>query len=586
VRTHKSVAAALGLAAVCSLAAAVGVQDSPSATPLKLDTRKDYLITDLQRVVQDLIKRADVPGLSIALIRDGQVMWHHGFGVANADTGQPVSDSSVFEAASLSKPVFAYAVLKLVDAGKLDLDTPLTKYMPGAYVENDDRLNLITARIVLSHRTGFPNWRPDGQPLKIHFRPGEKFSYSGEGIVYLQKVVEHITGESLDAVMTRLVFDPLQMTSSSYVWQEKFDTLKVFGHNSIGKVGGRNKPDAANAAASLNTTALDYARFVAAIMNGTGLKKATIEQMLTPEVKLDETCVNCLGPMSGKLSESLGWGLGWGLQQTADGLSFWHWGDNGNAKAFVVGFEKQKLGVVIFANGSNGLSIAPEIVAAAVGGKQPALAWLKYEPYDSPARRLLKDIVARGGDALRDYREAKEKNASIAITESQMNRIGYDLLGLKRVKEAVEAFKLNVADFPKSSNVYDSLGEAYAIAGQKELAIFSYKKSLELDPANANGAQRLKQLEAPAARVDPALYDAYTGQYEAPFGVLTIIRDGNKLLAGTEGKADQEMVPQSATSFTVPGVKAEVTFVKDQNGRVTHITIKMKGEETQAKKIQ
>ena len=511
---------------MCSLAAAVGAQESPSATPLKLDTRKDYVITDLQRVVQDLMKKADVPGLSIALIRDGQVLWQHGFGVANVDTGQPVSDNSVFEAASLSKPVFAYAVLKLVEAGKLDLDTPLTKYMPGAYVENDDRLNLITARVVLSHRTGFPNWRSPGQPLKINFRPGEKFSYSGEGFVYLQKVVEYITGESLDAVMKRLVFDPLQMTSSSYVWQEKYDALKVFGHNSIGKLGGRNKPDTANAASSLNTTALDYASFVVAVMNGTGLKRGTIEQMLTPQVKLDETCVNCLGATSGKLSPSLSWGLGWGLQQTADGLSFWHWGDNGNAKAFVVGFEKQKVGLVMFANGSNGLSIAPEIVAAAVGGQQPALAWLKYEPFDSPARKFLKDIVARGSEALRDYREAKEKNSSVAITESQMNRIGYELLGLKRVKEAIEAFKLNVADFPKSSNVYDSLGEAYAIAGERELAITNYKKLVELDPGNKNGAQKVKQLEAGAAKVDPALYDSYAGKYEAPFGMLTITREG------------------------------------------------------------
>src|SRR5262249_27647344 len=305
-------------------------------------------------------------------------------------------------------------------------------------------LNLITARIVLSHRTGFPNWRPQGQPLKIHFRPGEKFSYSGEGVVYLQKVVEHITGEPFDAFMKRTVFDPLQMTASSYVWQERYDKLKVFGHNSIGMLGGRGKPDSANAAASLSTTAFDYARFVAAIMKGTGLKKATLEQMLTPQIKLDETCVNCLKGDSGKISSSLSWGLGWGLQQTEDGLSFWHWGDNGNAKAYVVAFEKQKLGVVIFANGANGLSVASDIVDHAIGGKQPALAWLKYDPYDSPARRLLKDIVARGDAAINDYREAKTKNpGGDVLNESQMNRLGYALIGMKRVKDAIEVFKLN-----------------------------------------------------------------------------------------------------------------------------------------------
>src|SRR5215471_12239255 len=208
--------------------AAVGAQDAPQktasgSTPLKAALKREDLVADLERLIPDLMKKADVPGLSIAVIRDAQVMWCRGFGVANVETRQPVDDNSVFEAASLSKPVFAYAVLKLVDAGKLDLDTPLTRYLPGAYVENDDRLNLITARIVLSHRTGFPNWRPQGQPLKIHFRPGEKFSYSGEGVVYLQKVVEHITGEPFDAFMKRTVFDPLQMTASSYVWQDKYE---------------------------------------------------------------------------------------------------------------------------------------------------------------------------------------------------------------------------------------------------------------------------------------------------------------------------------------------------------------------------
>ncbi len=146
------------------------------------------------------MKDGEVPGLSIAVINDAKVVWQKSFSVVNSATNQPVSDDTIFEAASLSKPVFAYGVLRLVEKGKLDLDTPLVKYLPKPYVQNDERAGLITAWMVLTHTTGFPNWR-NNQALKTHFNPGERFSYSGEGFVYLQKVVEHLTGQPLDAVM-------------------------------------------------------------------------------------------------------------------------------------------------------------------------------------------------------------------------------------------------------------------------------------------------------------------------------------------------------------------------------------------------
>jgi CubicO group peptidase (beta-lactamase class C family) len=157
-------------------------------------------ILRLERDVPELMKRNNVPGVSLALIQRGKTIWVHGFGVKEAGTSQPVDGETVFEAASLSKPVFAYAVLKLVDQGKLALDVPLTTYLPKPYIAGDPRLSKITARIVLSHRTGFPNWR-NGDALPIYFTPGERFSYSGEGYIYLQRVVEQITGKPLNAFM-------------------------------------------------------------------------------------------------------------------------------------------------------------------------------------------------------------------------------------------------------------------------------------------------------------------------------------------------------------------------------------------------
>src|SRR5262245_35252570 len=321
-------------------------QEKTAFIPLQTKAKKEQVIAKLDQGIPQLMKKGDVPGLSIALLRDGETVWHHGFGVKNTKTNEPVADDTVFEAASLSKPVFAYAVLKLVDAGKFDLDKPLNQYLPGNYDVGDDlRLGQITARRVLSHTTGFPNWRSGA--LKIHFAPGERFSYSGEGFVYLSKVVEHVTGEKFNDFMKRTVFDPLGMTSSSYVWQESYDALKVFRHNTRGEAVGQNKtpPGAANAAASLHTTARDFGRFVAAMLKGVGLKPQTRRLMLTPQSQVREGGATTINRPDAKPFPEVFWGLGWGLQTTREGLSFFHWGDNGDCKAYVVAFDKEKIGV-------------------------------------------------------------------------------------------------------------------------------------------------------------------------------------------------------------------------------------------------
>ena len=443
-----------------------------------------------------LMKEGNVPGLSVAQIRNGRISWHRGFGVKNAHTKAPVSDNTVFEAASLSKPVFAYAVLKLVDNGKLELDKPLIDYLPEPYLA-DERVRLITARMALDHTTGFQNEVLPGRPLKIYFTPGEKFSYSGEGFLYLQKVVERITGERLDAFMARTVFEPLGMTDSSFVWQDRYEALKANGHKASGVVGQMRKPALPRSASSLHTTAVDYAKFVIEVMNGTGLRKDTMDQMVSPQVRVDENCSNCIERGFGQPSKALSWGLGWGLERTAAGDAIWHWGDNGSEfHNFVIAYPKQKTGVVILSNSGNGLSIIPELVSQITGHNHPAFAWMGYEPYNSPAKLWFKDILGRGVAAITQYRTfRKTRPQSAVLNETQVNAVGYWLVGRKRVEEAVEVFKMNVEDFPNSSNAYDSLGEAYMIKGDKELSIKHYQRSLELNPKNGNAVEMLRRLQ-------------------------------------------------------------------------------------------
>lgn len=458
----------------------------------KRDTSLNATISHLEAAIPKLMDEGDVPGLSIALISNGTVSWSRAFGVKNTTTGEPVTETTVFEAASLSKPVFAYAVLKLADQGRIELDTPLSKYLPN-YIGGDDRINLITARMVLSHRTGFPNWR-QGPDVKILFTPGDRFSYSGEGFAYLGKVVERITGKQFNDFMHDMVFAPLGMANSSYVWRADYDRLSATGHNEDRGPAWKGKPTAANPAASLHTTALDYAKFVIAVMKGVGLNPETAAMMLKPQVKVDPSCTICTQAKPARVSDSLAWGLGVGLEHNPTGDSFWHWGDNGAFKCYMQAYARLQTGVVILTNSAYGLSIIPDIVDIAIGGSHPTFEWIKYDRYDSASHRLLKAVLKDGaGSAIKQYREAI---ISGQMTEGSVNSIGYVLLRSKRIKDSVAIFELNAQAHPESWNAYDSLGEAYMEDGQKELAITNYKKAIELNPGNENGIRILKRLEA------------------------------------------------------------------------------------------
>jgi CubicO group peptidase (beta-lactamase class C family) len=328
----------------------------------------------LKQTVPELMRKHSVPGLSLVLIRGARIFWAKSFGVKDAN--DPVKNNTTFEAASLSKVVFAYAVLKLADQGKIDLDSPLQHYLEKPYIQGDSRINKITARMVLTHRTGFPNWRPDKE-LTIHFEPGDHFSYSGEGFVFLAKAVERITGQDLNRFMQEMVFSPVGMSSSSYVWRLDYDARTAIGHNKEGKSEDKWKPKEANPASSLQTTALDYARFMIALLGGRGLKPDTMRQMESLQTPVEQNCtVNCFE--AGPVSTTVFWGLGVGMEKTSAGLAFWHWGDNGSFKAYMVGVPEQKSGLVMFTNSENGLSMADALVKAALGCDQPSLQWLSH----------------------------------------------------------------------------------------------------------------------------------------------------------------------------------------------------------------
>ena len=231
-----------------------------------------------------LMDEAGIPGLAVAVIEGGGIVSIETLGVAGADSGMPVTPTTLFEAASLSKPVFATGVLRLVERGELDLDLPVDRLLEYERVAHDPRAARITARLVLSHRTGLPNW--GGETLELVGDPGEWFGYSGEGFVYLQRVVEHLTGLALDEVVRREVFEPLGMTASAFSFPEGETPALAAPHDEAGRQQETRPAREGNAAASLLTTAEDYARFVVAWMRGDLLREATRAEALTPVTRL------------------------------------------------------------------------------------------------------------------------------------------------------------------------------------------------------------------------------------------------------------------------------------------------------------
>lgn len=357
-----------------------------------------------------LIETAGIPGLTLAEIRDGQIARVETYGVESVETGQPVTEETLFEAASLTKPVFAYLVLRLVERGELSLDRPLHELLQYERFAGVERARALTPRIVLSHRTGLPNW--GGEVLEFGFEPGSAFGYSGEGYVYLQRVVEAQTGLPLEELIAREVFEPLGMTHSQMTWSEEDPPRLAIGHDESGTPRLRN-PYGAEAAGSLLTTARDYARFALAMLTADGLEPSSVAAAWTPAIRMsgDERGFARPEEVAGKV----GWGLGWGIQEVDDERLVWHWGDNEVFHAFVALRPVDRSGIVYFANSSNGLAIARPLVGSVVGDIRPTFDWLGYGQIDDPGWTERREgSLAEGAG---DYRTAIEHfESALAVT--------------------------------------------------------------------------------------------------------------------------------------------------------------------------
>lgn len=308
---------------------------------------------DVDRFIKSQMDSLEIPAMSIAIVEDGRMVYYQASGVKNNEK-QTIDTNTLFEAASMTKPVFAYAVHKLIKKEVLDLDTPLYKYYPYEDIQYDNRHKLITARMVLSHTTGLPNWR-DGSKLAFIAAPGDKYGYSGEGYEYLGKVVGHLTGKKLEDIIEEEVFNLFEIKNSymiknKYVEEHLADGLKdnqYWGKNRLWLQPG--------VAFSLCTESKEYAKFLIALIRESGSSGSIFQAMSLPQLEVDP-------------QKSIG--LGVFIEKTSYGLKYSHSGNNNNRYNSNFAFYKDsKIGFVFFMNCHKELAFTKRLNDFLINGK-------------------------------------------------------------------------------------------------------------------------------------------------------------------------------------------------------------------------
>ncbi len=325
----------------------------------------------LQQTLPALQTEKKVPGVSAVLWENGAVAATVVSGVKRQGEREPVTADTVFEACSMSKPVLAHLALKLVEAGRLELDTPLLLEGETVWIAPQrEWLSEITVRHLLAHTSGLPNWRPGGEErpgaLAVSHGPGTAFRYSGEGIYFLQRVVERVTGRSLADYAEETLFRPLGMTRTRWVWCDQWAGESASGHDEEGQPLPVERYRQANAAYSLYTTATDYARVMALALGGEGPPALRLAGPLQEEMRRAqvEAVGREVGPRRGaRLGLSVYRCLGWMREETVAGPLFWHGGANRTGFRCVAQYDPASgRGVVILTNGLRGDEVWADVL--------------------------------------------------------------------------------------------------------------------------------------------------------------------------------------------------------------------------------
>jgi CubicO group peptidase (beta-lactamase class C family) len=455
----------------------------------------------LQLSLEKLMKLYNVPGLSVAVIDNYQIVWAKSYGVTDVGSSQAVTTKTLFQAGSISKPVAATGALFLVEKGKLSLDEDVNvKLKTWKVPENGfTQTQKVTLRRLMSHTAGltihgFPGYDVDAplptlvqifngekpantKAIRVDTVPGTIERYSGGGVTIEQQLMIDVTGEPFPEFMRETVLQKIGMSNSSYNQPLPADWAKqtAAGTYRDGKpVHGRWHVYPEMAAAGLWTTPTDLAKFAIEIaLSKQGKANHVLSEKMTNEM---------LTPVMD------GAGLGFFLDKENPG-QFGHNGADEGFQALLIMNADTGKGIAVMGNSDFGISVA-ELVLKSVAKEY---GW-NHKSHEDPTETLF--LIARANGtpaALKNYTQWKSAGQA-GIDEQTLNTLGYMMIQSGQTQDAISIFQRNAQEYPNSSNAYDSLGEAYADAGQKDLAITNYEKSLQLDPKNENAAERLKKL--------------------------------------------------------------------------------------------
>lgn len=344
----KKVVLILGSVIVYFLGNQLSAQENLKNSVVKNLVGKEVLADSISSFLSSQMQSLKVPGVSVAIINDGKVVYHLVKGYADIDKNKSVTKKTIFEGASLSKPLFAYFIMGFVEEGKLDLDKPLYEYLPNEDIAYDERNRKITARMVLTHTTGFPNWREDheGGKLFISFEPGSAFQYSGEGYQYLAEVLAYIL-ETDDAGLERAyqerVAKPLNLQYTKYLQDSENMKNKALGYKDEKAVSVDDDPTKFGSAFSIHSESLDFSKWLIALINKEGLSEESYAELFKTQVVLSEDHPQ-------RQAGITDWTLGFAKATLPFGPAYGHGGNNpGYASIFIISPET-KWGYVMFTN--------------------------------------------------------------------------------------------------------------------------------------------------------------------------------------------------------------------------------------------
>ncbi|MCC6162072.1 MAG: serine hydrolase [Acidobacteria bacterium] len=511
---------------------------------------------------------ADQPGAAAIVVRDGEVVYRKAIGMASMELGVPLQPDTVFRLGSITKQFTAAAVMLLVEDGRVALTDPIEKYLPGYPTQG----HVITVEHLLTHTSGIqsytaiPGWFPTriraDLPLQelidgfkkepMQFAPGERYAYNNSAYVILGAVIEKASGETYERFLTRRIFEPLGMTSTFFGSNEPIIKRRAQGYSQENGVV-RNAPFLSmtqpHAAGSLVSTVDDLAKWDGALLKGILLKPASLQRMATPYTLKD--------------GSSTGYGYGLQVRQLRGHQSVEHGGGINGFSTFALSLPTERVYVAVLTNSDAPKAppayLARRLAAIAVGTPFPERTAISVDPtvlaryvgvYEGKGGRITvsadggKLFTQRGGSPT----EARPYSPSAFFYDNSLTHLGFE-----------------------------------TNADGRATALLMYPDGTDVPERSTRTGDATAAPEA--VRVDPSIYDGYVGSYQlGPNFILTVTRDGDRLLTQATGQSTIEIFPLSETEFFPKVMEARITFVWGPDGKVTHLVLRQNGREVEARR--